>query len=376
MSWLKRLFWRRRFFSELSEEIQAYLEEKIEELVADAMSRKEARAAARRAFGNVTLAEEGSRNVWGGPSVEELFADVRYGLRALRHNPMFTAVALLTIAIGIGANTAVLRVVNSVLLKPLNYPNAEQLVSLHQIAPGAPGLADFESGLHLSASMYFTYAEHNHAFQSLGGWDAGTASVTGLAEPEQVRSVEVSDGVLQALDVPPAVGRWLSEADQVPRGPQRVMLSYGYWQRRFGGDGSVVGRNITVDARPREVVGVMRKGFRLVDTDFDVMVPLAFDRGKLILAGFGFEGVGRVKPGVTVLEANADLMRMLPIWMDSWTNGPGTNPHFYETWKITPMIRPLKREVIGNVSDVLWVVMGTIGLVMLVAAATVTTLLR
>jgi predicted permease len=223
--------------------------------------------------------------------------------------------------------------------------------------------------------MYFTYAEHNRTFQSLGVWDTGTASVTGLAEPEQVRTVEVSDGVLQALEVPPAVGRWLSEADQVPRGPQRVMLSYGYWLRRFGGDRSVVGRNITVDARPREVVGVMPKGFRLVDTDFDVMVPLAFERRNLILAGFGFEGLARVKPGVTIAEANADLTRMLSIWMDSWTNGPGTNPHFYETWKITPTIRPLKLEVIGNVSDVLWVVMGTIGLVMLVACANVTNLL-
>src|ERR1700736_6341903 len=375
MSWFERLFRRRRLFGELSEEIQGHLEEKIEELVADGMSRKEATAAARRAFGNVTLTEEDSRNVWRWPSVEELVADVRYGLRALRHNPMFTAVALLTIAIGIGANTAVFSVVNSVLLKPLNYANAEQLVSLHQIAPGAPGLADFESGLHVSPSMYFTYAEHNRAFQSLGVWDTGTASVTGVAEPEQVRTVEVSDGVLQALDVPPAVGRWLSEADQVPRGPQRVMLSYGYWQRRFGGDRSIVGRNITVDARPREVVGVMHKGFRLVDTDFDVMVPLAFDRRNLILAGFGFQGVARIKLGFTLAEAHADLTRMLSIWMVSWTNGPGTNPHFYETWKITPMIRPLKREVIGNVSDVLWVVMGTIGLVMLIACANVTNLL-
>jgi len=375
MSWLKQLFLRRRMYADLSEEIHQHIEEKIEELVAGGMSRKEAIAAARCAFGNVTLTEEDGRNAWGWRTVEELLGDVRYGLRALRHNPMFTAVALLTIAIGIGANTAVFSVVNSVLLKPLNYPNAEQLVSLHQIAPGAPGLADFESGLHLSPSMYFTYAEHNRTFQSLGVWDTGTASVTGLAEPEQVRTVEVSDGVLQALDVAPAVGRWLSEADQVPRGPQRVMVSYGYWQRRFGGDRTVVGRNITVDARPREIVGVTQKGFRLVDTDFDVIVPLAFERRNLILAGFGFEGLARLKPGATIAEANADLTRMLPIWMDSWTNGPGTNPHFYETWKITPMIRPLKREVVGNVSDVLWVVMGTIGLVMLVACANVTNLL-
>ena len=140
----------------------------------------------------------------------------------LRHNPVFTTVGLLTIAIGIGANAAVFSVVNSVLLKPLHYPNAEELVSLHQIAPGASGLADFENGLLLSPSMYFTYAENNHTFQSLGVWDTGTASVTGLADPEQVRVVDVSDGVLQALDVAPEAGRWFSAADQVPNGPARA----------------------------------------------------------------------------------------------------------------------------------------------------------
>jgi predicted permease len=376
MSWLRRIFSRKQLYIELSDEIREHLNEKVEELVASGMPREEAEHAARREFGNLTLTEERSRDVLRWPSLESLLMDARHAMRALRHNPMFTTVALLTIAIGIGANGAVFSVVNSVLLKPLNYPHAEELVSLSQIAPGAPGLADFlDSGLHLSASMYFTYAEHNRVFQSLGVWDTGTASVTGTAEPEQVRTVEISDGVLQALDVPPTVGRWLSEADQVPRGPQRVMLSYGYWQRRFGGDSSVVGRNITVDARPREIVGIAHKGFRLADTDFDVIVPLAFDRRTLILAGFGFKGLARLKPGVTIEQANADLSRMLPIWMDSWTNGPGTNPHFYETWKITPTIHPLKREVIGSVSDVLWVVMGTIGLVMLVACANVTNLL-
>src|SRR5260370_32933032 len=173
MKWLEQLFSRRRLYDDLAEEIREHLDEKVEEVVAEGMSRKEARAAARRAFGTVTLTEEDGRNVWRWPSVEELLADVRYGLRALRHNPMFTAVALLTIAIGIGANTAVFSVVNSVLLKPLNYPNAEQLVSLHQITPGAPGLADFESGPPLSPSMYLTHDEHNPAFQQLGGWVCG-----------------------------------------------------------------------------------------------------------------------------------------------------------------------------------------------------------
>src|SRR5579864_4032235 len=375
MNWLRQLFSRGRLNRELSEEIQAHLDEKVEELVAEGMSRDEAMRSARREFGNVGLIEEDCREVWAWPSVEDVFFDIRYGLRSLTHSPVFAVVALLTIAIGVAANAAVFSVVNSVLLKPLNYPKAEELVALHQVAPGAEGLADFENGLLLSPSMFFTYSEQNQTFQSLGVWITGTANVTGMAEPEQVRTVSVSDGVLQTLGVPPALGRWFSQVDQVPNGPVRVMLSYGYWQRRFGGDRTVIGRSIMLDSRPREIVGVMPEGFQFVDADFDVVVPLAFDRGKVILAGFGFHGIARLKPGATIAEANADLTRLLPVWMDSWSNGPGSNPHIYEEWRITPMIRPLKQQVIGNVGELLWVVMGTIGLVMLNACANVTNLL-
>jgi hypothetical protein len=200
MNRLRQLFSRRRMYGELSEEIREHLEEKVEELVAGGMSREEAAYAARREFGNVSLVEENGRDVWRWLSIENFLADVRYGLRMLRRNPVFTAVGLLTIAIGIGANAAVFSVVNSVLLKPLNYPKPQELVALHQIAPGAAGLADFRNGLLLSPSMYFTYAEQNRTFQALGVWIPDTANVTGLAEPEQVRAVSVSDGVLQALD--------------------------------------------------------------------------------------------------------------------------------------------------------------------------------
>src|SRR5580704_3016560 len=200
MNGLRQLFSRRRMYGELSEEIREHLREKTEELIAGRTSREEAAFAARREFGNVNLVKENGRDVWRWLSIENLVADVRYGLRMLGRNPVFTVVGLLTIAIGIGANAAVFSVVNSVLLKPLNYPKAQELVSLHQTAPGAAGLTDFENGLFLSPSMYFTYSEHNRSFQSLGVWDTGTANVTGLAEPEQVRTVEVSDGVLQALD--------------------------------------------------------------------------------------------------------------------------------------------------------------------------------
>ena len=129
------------------------------------------------------------------------------------------------------------------------------------------------------------------------------------------------------------------------------MLSYGYWQRRFGGDRSVVGRTIQVDAETREIVGVMPRGFQMVDRDFDILVPLAFDRGHQILAGFSFNGIARLRPGVSMAQADADVARLIGVWMDSWTNGPGTNPHYYERWKIVPALRSLKQQVIGSVGQ-------------------------
>ena len=338
------------------------------------MPETEARAAARRKFGNRTLVREEICRMNTIAFLDTLLRDLRYGLRSLRHSPTFTMVAPLTLAIGIGANTAVFSVVNSVLIRPLAYPKPEQLVALHQEAPGAAGLTNVADGLLLSGSMYFTYAEKSRSFQALGVWSQGTAAVTGLAEPEQVRAAFVSDGALQVLDVPAAVGRWLGAADQAPGGPDTVMLTYGYWQSRFGGDRSVIGRNITVEARPREVVGVMPAGFRFVDRDVDLILPIRFDRGKLSLPGFGFFGIARLKPAVTIRQANADLARLVPVWMFSWPF-PYGNPRVYETWKITPALRSLQQEVVGNIGSVLWVVMGTIGIVMLIACANVANLL-
>jgi predicted permease len=315
--------------------------------------------------------------------LDSLSRDLLYALRAMRHNLTFTVVVVLTLALGFGANTAVFSVLNSVLLKPLSYPQAEELVALRQIASGATGSSSSD-GLNLSPSMYLTYAEQNRTFQSLGVWTTTISTVTGLAEPEQVRVILISDGVLQALNVPPAAGRWLSAGDQVgaTRPPPSVfmatttiMLGYGYWHRRFGGDPSVIGRTITVDSRPKEIVGVMPQGFRIGNAEADVIWPAAFDRGRLTLGGFNYQGVARLRPGITIAQANADVARMVPIWMDSWSDGPGTDSRVYETWKIAPALRPLKQEVVGSVTDVLWVVMATIGLVMLIACANVANLL-
>jgi len=380
----RRYFRREKWDRERLDEVDFYLQMETDENIARGMAPAAALRAARRKLGNSTLIREEIYSMNTVHFLDALSRNVRYGMRALGHNPAFTAVALLTIAIGIGANTAVFSVVNRVLLQPLDYPKSSELVALRQVAPGAAGLASFADGLRLSPSMYFTYAEHNRTFQSLGVSATTSANVTGLGEPEQVRVLLVSDGVLQTLGVPPFLGRWLSAQDQIPQGSDAmgflgrsttVMVSYGYWERRFGGDRAVIGRNITVDSQSRQIVGVMPQHFRFVDSEADIIVPLAFDRSKLILAGFGFQGIGRLKPGVSIAQANADLSRLVSVWMDSWSNGPGSNPHIYETWKIKPDIRPLKQEVVGNVESVLWVVMGTIGLVMLIACANVTNLL-
>lgn len=375
MNWLGQLLTRRRRYDELSGLIHEHLEEKIADLMDQGMGREEAERRARREFGNVTLIEERGREVWQWPKVELIFSDMKFALRRLRKSPAFAAAVILTLAIGIGANTAVFSVLNSVLIRPLPYPRPEQLVSLHLNALGAPGLADFRDELRLSASMYLTFAEHNRTFQSIGVWLPGTANVTGVAQPEEVRTVLVSGGVLETLGVEPAAGRWLNAADQDPRGSKSVMLNYGYWQRRFGGDRSVVGRIVQIDSTPRMIVGVMPRGFKIVNYDFDVMVPMGLDPHKQIAAGFAYHGIARLKPGVPISQADADVARLLNVWMDSWSNGPGTDAHFYLTWKIVPGLRPLKDEVVGNVGSVLWVVMGTIGVVMLIVWTNVANLL-
>jgi predicted permease len=374
MSWFERSS--RRHQDDLAEEMRGHVEEKIEQLMRlEGLSRTEARREALRTFGNLPLMEERSREVWQWPLVRSVAADLKLAFRRLLRWPGFAVTVLLTIAIGLGANTAVFTVVNCVLLKPLPYPHSGQLVALHMEAPGAAGLSNANEGLQLSPSMYLTFAKHNRSFQSMGVWQMRYASVRTAAHPDRVNAAFVSGGVLETLQTPAMLGRWLNAADQDPRGADSTVLSYGYWQRHLSGDPAVIGRSLDVDGHTRTIVGVMPKGFRIIDQDFDLILPLAFDPTNQKLAGFGYPGIARLKPGVTLAQANADLSRLLGVWMDSWTNGPHSNPHYYEVWKITPNLRPLKKEVVGNIGSVLWVVMGTVGLVMLIACVNVANLL-
>ena len=370
-----RIFGRGRRYDDLSVSIREHIEERAEELMEEGMPRKEAEQTARREFGNVALIHERSREEWQWRTLESLLMDLKFTIRRLRKSPGFAATVLLTLAIGIGANTAVFSVLNSVLLRPLPYPEPQQLVSLHLNAPGAPGLAEFRNELRLSPSMYITFAKHNRSFQSAGVWQAGTASITGLAQPEQVNTALISGGVLETLNVPAFTGQWLTAGDQDAHGLGRVMLSYGYWQRRFGGDPGVAGRTILVNSQSRVIAGVMPRGFKVVNYDFDLLVPLAFDPTHETLAGFGYRGIARLRPGVAIPQANADVAGLLNVWMDSWSNPLGGDPHWYLRWRIAPALEPLKDTVVGSINTVLWVVMGTIGVVMLIACTNVANLL-
>jgi len=370
-----RLWKRGRRYQDLAVSIEEHIAERTDELVDEGLSREEAAQRARREFGSVTQLTERSREAWQWRRLEQLLADWKLTFRRLAKSPGFATTVLLTLAIGIGANTAVFSVINSIVLRPLPYPQADRLVALRLEAPGAAGLTSVSSGFRLSASMDLTFSQHNRTLAAMGVWFPQTANVTGLAQPEEVHTIAISEGVLETLEVPPLAGRWFNDSDQDPRGAKSVMLGYGYWQRRFGGDRTVIGRTIDVDSQPRTIVGVMPRGFRLVDQDFDLLVPTAFDKTHEILAGFAFRGIGRLRPGITIPVANADLKRLLNVWMDSWSNGPGTDPHWYENWKITPNLQPLKQSVIGSVAGVLWIVMATIGLVLVIACTNLANLL-
>jgi predicted permease len=285
---------------------------------------------------------------------------------------MFTAAALLTLAIGIGANTAVFSVVNGVLIKPLEYPQAEQLIGVWHSAPGV-GLKDGTANV--APSLYFTYRDESRTFRDVGIFSRGGVTVTGFSEPEQVRSLFVTHGVLDAVGVPPAFGRWFSREDDTPGTPETVLLTHGYWQRRFGGDRAVLGRTMMIDSRTRTVIGVMPEGFRFLDADTDVILPQRFDRARVFLGNFSFEGIARLKPGATVAQANADVARMLPIWLETWPAPLGLDKTVFRNAGLAPALRPLKQDIVGNITDVLWVLMGTIGVVLLIACANVANLL-
>jgi predicted permease len=301
--------------------------------------------------------------------IERVAQDLRFAFRMIRRDTGFAVAAIGTLALGIGATTAVFSVVNGVLIRPLPYPQPDALIAVWHSAQ-FQGVTS--NNIPLSSTMYLTYRERNQTFQDFGVWRAGAANVTGIGEPEEVTTLVVTHGTLPAIGVRPALGRWFSPADDTTATPETVILSHGYWQRRFGGDPAVLGRTITIDSRPREVIGAMPRGFSFMNSNADVILPQRFDGDQLRPNDVhAYVGIGRLKPGATLAQATADVARMLPIWITEY----GTNQQVLTAARFAPALRTLKQDVIGDVGQLLWVLMGTIGIVLLIACANVANLL-
>ncbi|MGD0735847.1 MAG: ABC transporter permease [Terracidiphilus sp.] len=301
----------------------------------------------------------------------KLTDQLRQVVRRLARAPLFTAITLLTLAIGVGANTVIFSVIDAVILKPLPYPNPEQLIGVWHTAPGI----DLQD-LNMAPANYLIYREQNTTLQDIGIYDTDAFNVTGSGQPEQVRGLDVTDGTLPILGVTPALGRLFTRRDDSPGAPDTILISYAYWQQKFGGATSVIGKPLTVDGKSREIIGVLPRGFQFLNhPEASIFEPFQFDRGKTKLGGFSMSSLASLKPGVTIAQASADIARMLPIVMRSFPAPDGFSASMFEKARIGPNLRPLKQDVIGNVANVLWVLMGSIALVLLVACANVANLL-
>jgi predicted permease len=299
------------------------------------------------------------------------YTQIRHILRRLGRTPVFTIATVITIAAAVGANTAVFSVIEGILLKPLRYPNSEDLISVRHTAP-AFDLKEFPT----SPSLYLTYREQNRYFQDIGLYNGSSASVTGITEPERVPAVTVTDGTLPILGIAPSLGRWFSRADDSPGSAETVMLTHGYWQRKFGADPSVIGRSIRVDGKSREIIGVMPQSFRMVDgSDPALILPFKIDRAQTFLGDFSFEAVARLKPGVRLEAVAADVSRLITVTNRSFPPPPGFPAKLFEDARIGPVLHPLKEAVVGDIGKLLWVLMGSIGIVLLIACANVANLL-
>jgi predicted permease len=291
-------------------------------------------------------------------------------VRRLLQLPVFTAVAVITLAIGIGANSAIFSVIEGVLLKPLPYPNPDELVVLDHSAAGiglkSTGAAPF---------LYFTYREDSRVFQDVAMWQTDTESVTGVGEPEEVRSIIVTERLLPMLGATPAFGRLFTTQDDSPGSADTMILTAGYWRSRFGADPSAIGRRVLVNGRAREIVGVLSDSFRFLERQPSLILPMRLDRAKVFLGQFSYTAVGRLKPGATLEQATADSERLIPIGLNRFPPFQGFSLKMFEEAKLQPNLRLLKADVIGDVGSVLWVLMGTIGMVLLIACANVANLL-
>ncbi|MGC1186495.1 MAG: ABC transporter permease [Candidatus Acidiferrales bacterium] len=363
MNWFAKLF-SSRHNADISDEIHEHLDEKVDELVAAGMSRAEATADARRQFGNVALIEERTREVWKWSWLENLSTDIRYALRMLRKSPGFTIVAILTLALGIGANTAIFSVVNTVILQPLAYPNPDRLVELEMTSP--QGNSNITS-----VPKFNIWREQTQVFDSVAAYDLSGPGInlTGVDLPEQLKGIHASADYFRVFGAPVALGRTFTSGEDRPGGPDVVVISNGLWHSRFGGDPEIIGRSIELGGDPYTIVGVLGPTFTS-DPPSDIWLPLKADPNSTE-QGHYLRSTARLKPGVSLAQAKAamalaaqEFIRKFPSAADM-AMGPGSS--------FTAI--PLRDSVIGDVRFGLYLLFGAVGFVLLIACANVANLL-
>ncbi len=349
---IKALFKRRQLERDLEDELSFHLAMREAKQAESGMPSDEAHYAARRQFGNQTLMKEATRDMWTFTWLETIWQDLRYAGRGFQRNPVFTAVAIITLALGIGANTAIFSVVNAVLLRPLPYKDADRLVVILHYGDGPVAPANF-----------IDWRRQNHVFQRMGAAEYWTPNLTGVDRPERLRALHVTADVLPLLGVQPLLGRvFLPEEDQRGR-EHEIILSFRVWRRRFGGDAKIIGQSITLDGKKYTVIGVMPRSFKFAPfwaTKAELWAPLSLTDRAADRDGNSLRVFARLKPGVTLEQARAEMATITGRLEKQY---PGTN-HDYT-------VLPLKEKVVGDIRPALLVLLGAVGFVLLIACANV-----
>ena len=369
MIWLWRLVRRRQLERDLADEIEAHLGERADELVMDGLSRQEALVRARREFGNVTAIEERGRDVWRWATIENLWADVRYGARQLRGSPAFSLATILTLALGIGVNSAVFSVVDAVLLRPLPFPQPDRLVSVAS--------RDIRGGPHptdLSYPTFFDFRRDNRVFESMASFRDAELTLTGRGAALSLRAEIVSHEFFHVLGVPMAHGRGFLAAEE-RAGARVAVLSHQIWTTAFGQDPALVGQSVTVDGHPHQVVGITPAGFNFpFGRPVDVWTPLARDaaagtdeavteqRGARMLGA-----IARLAPGVSLDQAQAGLDVVAGALARQY---PDSNKNLATTY-----VRPALETIVASAWQPILMLWGAVGLVLLIACANVANML-
>jgi putative ABC transport system permease protein len=365
---LRDTFKRQALDRELDDEIATHLELATAEMQARGMNREEARRAALKDFGGLSQVKEAEREVRSFRGLETLWVVLRDAIRLLWREPRFAAVAIFTLALGIGATTAVYSVVNGVLLKPLPFPDPDRLVALYHVTPASP--KDLQG-----AATYFTYRDHGHVFEDIGLWQAGNVGVIRSGVPEQVRALRVTDGTLSLLEVRAELGRLIGKDNDVAGAPLVAVLTHAYWEQAFGTSPDVVGRSLVVNGEACEIIGVLPASFKFLNTDPQLVLPLRFNRATTRTGSLGQNGVARLKPGVTLAQANNDIARMIPLLVKQFPLMSGVTQEMWDAVGLAPNVRPLSEAVVGELSRPLWILLGTVAIILLMAWTNVANLL-